>query len=181
MQSIQRILCPIDFSDCSRAALSAAFELKQRQALTLDVLHAYSAVDTGQPDLVVSATIGPDVLCELLAAEQAEAMVREFLRSFGRELARDLNVFVVQQEPLHAILSHVAQFRHDLIVMGTHGRAAVAQLHHGSVAESVIRRAPCRVLVVHSEQFANASNFTATERPTQPCPAKRISRIAAVV
>src|SRR5689334_9041272 len=90
MLAIQRILCPIDFSECSRAALSAALELKERHAATLDVLHAYSAVHTGPPNLGISAIVGADALCELLAAEQAEAQVREFLRSFGVGPARDI-------------------------------------------------------------------------------------------
>jgi nucleotide-binding universal stress UspA family protein len=57
-------------------------------------------------------------------------------------------VHLVQAEPAKAITETAAREKFDLIVMGTHGRSGLAHLALGSVAERVVRHAPCPVLTV---------------------------------
>jgi universal stress protein A len=174
MLTIQRILAPIDFSECSRAALEVAAGLAQRFDAELVVLHVweapvYSGV-AGLPDLTVQ-------LCDEPPSTRAE-----FERSrAGRELDRMLAAVdrtrvnalkrVDVGDACEAIVRAAESGGHDLIVMGTHARSGLSHLVMGSVAEQVLRRAPCPVLIVRCTECvaaaqggAAASNGTARSR-----------------
>jgi nucleotide-binding universal stress UspA family protein len=79
--------------------------------------------------------------------ETLRAEVRRFIDSIdtGGSL---LQLEVAEGDPVDAILHAAGTQKADLIVMGTHGRSGVDRLMLGSVAESVLRRAPCPVLTV---------------------------------
>ncbi len=62
---------------------------------------------------------------------------------------------LAEGNPATAILSAARETNCDLIVMGTHGRTALNRLLMGSVAEEVVRKAPCLVLTVNGEVPAN--------------------------
>jgi nucleotide-binding universal stress UspA family protein len=72
---------------------------------------------------------------------------------------------MVTGAPSSAIVHQAAEKGADLIVMGTHGRGGVAHLLLGSVAEKVLRTAPCPVLIVRQAEAREAS---APDRTTQP-------------
>jgi nucleotide-binding universal stress UspA family protein len=59
-----------------------------------------------------------------------------------------VRIDIVEGSPVDAILDRARQERADLIVMGTHGRTGLSRLLVGSVAEGVLRHAPCPVVVV---------------------------------
>jgi nucleotide-binding universal stress UspA family protein len=63
-------------------------------------------------------------------------------------------------QPVGEILRYAAAKNIDLIVMGTHGRGAMAQMFLGSVAERVVRRAPCPVLTVRHPEHEFVSDAT---------------------
>jgi nucleotide-binding universal stress UspA family protein len=75
-----------------------------------------------------------------------EADARERLRAVGGDAGADL--VVVRYSPLSAITDEATRTPTSLVVVGTHGRSGFARLALGSVAETVMRDAPCSVLVV---------------------------------
>jgi nucleotide-binding universal stress UspA family protein len=134
MQSIQRILCPIDFSETSSAAVALADRLAAALGAEVVLAHAFDVPETysskGQyrpADPAVAARL-EDVK---LAAPAAR--VKRILHA---GLPGEVICWLAQDQQC------------DLIVMGTHGRTGLAHLFLGSVAEFVLRHARCPVLTV---------------------------------
>jgi nucleotide-binding universal stress UspA family protein len=140
------VLGASDFSDPSLPALRlAAAEAARRQA-RLRLIHcldidatAYLAA-AGAPGVLVTPPF-PDE-----AVKEMETDARERLRTVAGDVGADL--VVVQQSPLSAITDEATRTPTSLVVVGTHGRSGLARLALGSVAETVMRNAPCSVLVV---------------------------------
>ncbi len=140
----KRILCPIDFSDASRAALETACELARRFDARLALFHAYPVPGYTFPD---GSFVASTKMMEELA-DQARRHLEEW-----KEVARTLGVpgagmATAVGEPAHEILEHVKAKGIQLVVVGTHGRTGLQHALMGSVAERVVRRAPCPVLTV---------------------------------
>jgi nucleotide-binding universal stress UspA family protein len=148
---IQRILVPVDYSACSRAALGFAVELAQRFDATLDIVHVWD-----RPSYVTNVVMGQSdpisgkSLIKLIQ-DNAERDLSEFLTSAslpnrpvpcGRLLAGD---------PASAILHELKEGKHDLAVLGTHGRTGLAHALLGSVAEKLVRLATVPVVTVPDE------------------------------
>ena len=146
MSGKPKVLCPIDCSPCSANALSAATTWANRLGAELSVMLAYQVPHYIQPSLLIWMGGGPRPLWEL-AEEQAMTELRDFLELHAVDLSPD-SVRLVHGDPTVAILTLAEKERHDWIVMGTHGRSGAKRWALGSVAERVVRRAPCPVLVV---------------------------------
>ena len=143
---IRRILVPTDFSPASDAALAQARELAAALGASLRLAHVFE-------EPFVASAMGADGQMFLpaemrsLAVSGAEGRLKERLEatidtSLGHEA-------VVLTGPVAGTIVDYAQGHAvDLIVMGTHGRSGVAHLLLGSVAEKVVRTAPCPVLTV---------------------------------
>ena len=139
---LKQVLVPTDFSRASEAALTYGRALAQRFGATLHLLHVV------ENDFLKATPSDP------------RALVAGTKRTLnGRLTEEDLiglharAVLEVSDSPAETIAEYARQERIDLIVMGTHGRSAVAQLLVGSVAERVVRTAPCPVLTVrHPER-----------------------------
>ena len=147
MVTLQRILVPIDFSETCQETLDMARTMAARFGAALDLLHVvqnpiidWAAADTDALQL-------PNILDQLEAAARGRlaALVtdEDRQRSPVRLLTR---VGSAHTE----ILATSAEEHADLIVMGTHGRGMVSHMLMGSVAERVVRLAPCPVLTVRS-------------------------------
>lgn len=144
MVTINRILCPVDFSGHSRLALDYATVLARWYEAEVVALHVYSVA-------MVPATIGA-----------MPAMTSVGVPLTREEIERDLEVFVrpVQAAdvrttttvttggPAHAILETADRIQASLIVMGTHGASGFERMVLGSVTEKVLRKAKSPVLVV---------------------------------
>ena len=126
----RRICCPVDFSEPARAGLRVAADLCQRLGSELVLLQA----ETGHK----VAEERPR------AADDLEAWKRE---AEGLGAAR-VTVARTGGPPETAIVAFAAAGGVDLIVMGTHGREDREHMITGSVAETVVRNAPCPVLTV---------------------------------
>jgi nucleotide-binding universal stress UspA family protein len=140
----KRILCPVDFSDASKAALETAADLAKRQGATLTLLHAYPVPGYTFPD---GSFVASSKMLEELA-EAAKAHLDEW-----KTLATKLGVAGVEAvtavgEPAAEIVAYAKEKGADLVVVGTHGRTGLTHALMGSVAERVVRRAPCPVLTV---------------------------------
>jgi nucleotide-binding universal stress UspA family protein len=140
-----RILVPIDFSDPSDVAFAYGRDLAKRFDAALHLLHV-----TDNPFL--RAVVGDRRSHEEAPARWLQDRLTDAERRRGA-------VAVVEQsdEPADEILRYAKTAKIDLIVMGTHGRTGLARVALGSVAEAVVRAAPCPVLTVHSAGSATAA------------------------
>jgi nucleotide-binding universal stress UspA family protein len=137
-----RILVPVDFSDCSREALQHAEALARQLEVGIDVLHVWQPAPRLWPYVV--EPIREEVL------EDLRRDLMTFLRDVPDELAARVFLHLATGVIVDEILSAAGREAVDLIIMGTHGRRGLAHLFQGSVAEKVLRRAPCPVLVVRA-------------------------------
>jgi len=140
----QSILCPVDFSDCSAAALDAAAGLAALASVALTVLHA---THVELPSYFTES--GAEELRRQLAAARGAA--EDELRKWAEaRLPAGLAVhFAVDERPaVEAIQFTAAAMKHPWIVMGTHGRTGLQKLLLGSVAERVLRESHVPVVTI---------------------------------
>ncbi|MGE0815267.1 MAG: universal stress protein [Vicinamibacterales bacterium] len=143
--ALVRLLVPIDFSDTAAAAVKYAVALADGFGAELHLLHVVEQPLEWQavPEMaLVSSPAGDAARVQRAEAELAGLLTRE-----ERERYRAV-VATAHGAPAAAIVAYAAAHDVDLIVLGTHGRGAVAHLVIGSVAEHVVRRAPCPVLTI---------------------------------
>lgn len=122
---IREILFASDFSPHSDHALDAALTLAQHFGARLHLLHV---VDHSR--------------------EQEAARARLRALAEARVAAVEFTVAIATGSPASQIVKHAEREKVDLIVMGTHGRTGLAHVAQGSVAEAVVRHAPCLVLTI---------------------------------
>lgn len=139
-----KILVPVDFDPSSEAALDRAIELARATNAALHLLHVSPTEDPGIP----SRKIAIPAETRELAREKLRALVEQTERSLGRPATSEL----VEGASERSIVQRAAEGNYDLIAMGTHARMGRLRALAGSVAESVIRGAPCPVLVVHEPE-----------------------------
>jgi universal stress protein A len=144
MTAITRILVPTDFSETSDAALDYAYALACRLDASLHLLHVI--------DDPVADGLSPDA-CIVEGPALRTALLENARDCLAHRAARDEPRVPVQTEVVfghgsRTIAEYATDRSIDLIVMGTHGRTGVAHVLLGSVAERVVRTAPCPVLTV---------------------------------
>jgi len=148
---IRRILYPTDFSDLGQYALRYARSFCQRHNAALHCLHvvdeAYQYMVSVGPD---SVPIGPPTEDLVQAAQkQMEGFIAEYLADTPFPVTGS----VVAGRPFMEIIRYARDHDVDLIVIATHGRTGLKHVLLGSVAEKVVRKAPCPVLSIrHPEQ-----------------------------
>jgi nucleotide-binding universal stress UspA family protein len=156
MLNVKNILVATDFSDCSDSALRYGRELAHRFGARLHLLHALELPPLQLVGTEALVTMSPELRVEIEAEARANLdrlVTRDDRRTLGAVTAiRD------RQTPTEAITRYAADENIDLIVLGTHGRHGFSRLIMGSVAEKVVRSAPCPVLTVreHERDFVVA-------------------------
>jgi nucleotide-binding universal stress UspA family protein len=139
------ILCPIDLSDVSVRPLTYAATLARWYNAQLTVLHV---VPTFEPMSVRSATLdGPVQFVYPVSREEVVAEMQRLVDAAGAG-STAVACEADAGDPSRTIVEHALTRQADLLVMGTHGRGGLERLMIGSVAEKVLRRAPCPVLTV---------------------------------
>ncbi len=151
MNPMRRILVPVDFSACSRAALEHAAMLAKSFNATIDLLYVWEAPAFVAPEAMVGAAGTTQTLAQL-ASDQAEVAMREFAAQAREEGIEIAATRVEQGDPAHTIVELAERENYDLIAMGTHGRSGFAHFLLGSVAEKVVRRAARPVLTVRTAE-----------------------------
>lgn len=139
------ILVPTDFSDPSNDALAYAKPLAETIKASIHVLHAVENPLSEPWALEASGTALDDVLADLKA--HGREQLEKAMPPADREKYR-AELIIAVGSPFKEILDYATAHHVDLIVMGTHGRGALAHAVFGSVAERVVRLAPCPVLTV---------------------------------
>jgi nucleotide-binding universal stress UspA family protein len=136
--TVREILFPTDYSDISANAGRTAAQLAGHFGARLHVVHVIPPVTDPGPAGALPraiAKLGPGVDVDIVTA-------------------------ILTGRPAREIAEYAARHDIDLIVMGTHGRTGVSRALLGSVAEAVVRRAPCRVLTVPTAVGAEVSAET---------------------
>lgn len=139
MSAPRSILVPVDGSAASLAALEHAIALAEDAGSSIDVLHV-------EPTEELSVRSGTRVSDDV-TAELDRAIDQAFAQGAPR-MSGQLSRRTVSGDPLLRILEVARSGSYELIVMGTHGY--IGRVHEllGSVAEGVVRNAPCPVLTV---------------------------------
>lgn len=137
----KKILCAVDFSDVSRTAFAAALEEAERRGATLTLLHVYRMPIYGYTEGIVV----PDFL-EVLAKQAGETL-SAWKASVAKERDIPIEAMLRSGAPWDEICKTARDGAFDLVVVGSHGRTGLAHALLGSVAEKVVRHAPCPVLV----------------------------------
>ena len=143
---LERILVPVDFSDCSLDALEYAVVVAQQAKASLMLLHVLEPVSYGLDFTLSHVRTREHVreswtkrLKELTSSHQHSHVAMEFQLRGGL--------------PADSILDSAQTLPCDLIVMGTHGRRGISHALSGSVAEGVLRKSHCPVIAVRSPKF----------------------------
>ena len=145
MTRITRILVPTDFSATADAALDYAYELAGKFGASIELLHVLD------DPFVVDGMASEAYISEapvLRTAMLQEAQERLRHRASPREGIPRIETEVIFGHGARTIAEYAAERGADLLVMGTHGRTGFAHLMLGSVAERLVRTAPCPVLTV---------------------------------
>jgi nucleotide-binding universal stress UspA family protein len=151
MIALKKILVATDFSEPSDAALAYGRELARSFAAQLIALHVVENVLVRAVGGDGFVFIDPELQTTIETA--AKKQVDGLLSDEDRTLLRAESVTLTSNAPAFAIAEYAKSHDVNLIVMGTHGRGAMAHLLLGSVAERVVRIAPCPVLTVrHPER-----------------------------
>jgi len=154
MKPFTEILHPTDFSDCADAALERALDLRQQFSGKLTLMHVYPIPLTYSHGYEFDGNI----FTALEAAARSQMVtLKERANLIARDLAGDRPVpeiatKVVMGSPYHEVVKEAQDGHYDLIVIGTHGYTGFKHLFLGSVAERVVRLAPCAVLTVRDEE-----------------------------
>jgi len=164
MIAIKNILVATDFGEASDSALSYGRELAGRFGATLHVLNVVENFYVTTFGAETYAAFVPDIQRELETT--ARKRLDELLIDSDGSGPATRPVVTTSGSPAYAIVDYARENRIDLIVMGTHGRGALAQLMMGSVAERVVRIASCPVLTVrHPEhEFVTPDALVAASR-----------------
>ncbi|MDH5527278.1 MAG: universal stress protein [Nitrospirota bacterium] len=137
----ERILFPTDFSDHAAHAQKYAVDLARQYKADLHVIHVVQlfsyVVDFGMDNSVQYEAVHNTL----------QKMMDELLESLADE-PFSVTAELVQGSPITEIVRAARDDNSDLIVLGTHGRTALEHALLGSVAEKVVRKAPCPVLTV---------------------------------
>ena len=149
MIMLNSVLVATDFSETSGAALQYGRNLARAFGAKLHVLHVTARVAP-----MSAAEFDPTNLADLQAdiVGDADRQLQRLLTDHDRTQLRAKAVAVVASSPATAIIDYAKQTHVDIIVVGTHGRGGVSHLLMGSVAEHVVRNAPCPVLVVRPNE-----------------------------
>ena len=144
--TIRRILVPIDFSECSLDALEYATQFAKHMGASVTILHTLEPVpynldftlhhsqDWREKKDYLQGRL--EVLCAMLTSNRIRA---------DQVLKAGL--------PTESIVGYAREQGHDLVIMGTHGRRGISHMLTGSVAEAMLRLAPCPVLTVRKPAF----------------------------
>jgi len=152
----KNILVPTDLSEGAEAALDYACELAAKLDATIHLINVIGIPVLGVPELGVALTT---TMIDSLIADNQKAL--DSLAASKRAHARIGQTLLRTGDARDLINQAAKEIGADLIVMGTHGRRGVTRVLMGSVAETVVRSAPCPVLTVRSHTTEHTDRHAA--------------------
>jgi nucleotide-binding universal stress UspA family protein len=161
MESIQKILVPIDFSDHCARVLQLAAELCRKHEASATLLYVWA------PEWVPAP--GTFQLYDPRSLPNGLSHLRQALDTAKHELlangALQVDTSLEYGNPDREIVNFARAGGFSMIVMGTHGRGGLSHALMGSVAELVVRRAPCPVVTVRLDGKSQSASDTKAETP----------------
>ncbi|RME02056.1 MAG: universal stress protein [Deltaproteobacteria bacterium] len=160
MLDIKKMLVPTDLSERANEVTAYAGELAKLLQCEVSLLTVYTPAESLEHNVHPAAEIALSYIEE--QAKQQGLSVREYLEAdIRKELAQisqkyfdgKATIHVQPGKPFVEICRLAREGAFDLIVMGTHGRTGLSHVLIGSVAEHVVRKAPCSVYVVKPKDF----------------------------
>jgi nucleotide-binding universal stress UspA family protein len=142
--TLHTIVCATDFSPASEHAMRVAVRFASEANAELVLLHAWYI-----PPSAFADTFPAGVIDKLVAdaRHRLEAAVQECVAAGAKRVASELLTGV----PWAEVVEHLEKRAADLCVIGTHGRTGIARIVMGSVAEQIIRHAPCPVVAIRPD------------------------------
>lgn len=144
MIHIKHILCPTDFSEHSVEAMKFACTLADKFDSALHVLHVLEVLPSATPMFGGGLAIPTHTHESRQAVDEALARLPDPTWKVGTNVVRA----TADGAPFVEIIRYAKDQNIDLITLGTHGRSGLAHVLLGSVAERVVRKAPCPVLTI---------------------------------
>ncbi len=174
MIKIKKVLCPLDFSTCSQNALKHALKIAP---LIADELHLFHAIilyedSSYKPDDRLSDNLISYDLIEDISNQKMQKATKDFDQRKIKIVTANSRGFSAADE----ILNYAAENDIDLIIMGTHGRTAIAHFLLGSVAERVVQLANCPVMTIRE----NVTKFFTHNKILVPVDLSEYSRLALI-
>jgi nucleotide-binding universal stress UspA family protein len=154
MVSIQSIMVPVDFSERSTVAAEFAVSLAEEYNAKLYVLHVNEPVHAYA------------YVYDYFPGDFQQNMINRLTEELSNVIPRDIKERLDVEEILeeggpahHIIVEKAKELGIDVIVIATHGRTGLAHVLLGSVAENVVRHAPCPVFVIRTPNGQRASGW----------------------
>ena len=146
---IKKIILATDFSDTSKDASYHALLLAQTFRAELKALHVFDPSSWNLPShyYLSEETNGP-----IERVEETRQRGKEALKKLGESFNLEIETIFTEGDPGHEIIRVAEELSADLIVLGTHGYTGLKKFTMGSVAELVIKHAPCAVFVIRSKE-----------------------------
>jgi len=149
MIKLKKILCPIDFSICSKYALNYAIDLSLKNDAKIYLIYVVETHLDEMRDILKQSDLLPNNQYE----EDIHAQLNDLIPENTKKNIQ-VETIVVKGIPYVEIIKAAKDLLADLIVMGTHGRTGLEHILIGSVAERVIQKAQCPVLSIrHPKQI----------------------------
>lgn len=149
MIDLKKILVPTDFSEHGRHALTYGVELAGKFGAELHMLHVLQDLVAMVPEPGMAFPMPGDYLKDLReGSERALGELADKIVPEGITAVKEVR----EGPPFLEVIRYAKENEIDLIVMGTHGRSGLAHALLGSVAEKVVRKAPCPVLTVRDPE-----------------------------
>jgi nucleotide-binding universal stress UspA family protein len=148
---IRHILVPTDFSDGSAEAFETALSMAADTGARLTLFHVQSLPGVGLPDVIMP--IAPEMLRHI--EHSLELILSQLVdRARARRVDADYKSIIGSGSVASAICRAASELGVDLLVIGAHGKGGLGHAILGSVAEKVVRRAPCPVLTVRPQSHS---------------------------
>lgn len=150
---MSHILAAVDFSDLTNAVVAQAERIGKATGAPVTLLH----VAAPNPDFV-GYEAGPDTVRDSRAKElrdEHRVLLDRVEQLKGHGV--DSKSLLVEGPTVETILSEADRLGSDLIVIGSHGHGALYEALFGSIAEGVVRRSPCPILVVPYKYATSSS------------------------
>jgi nucleotide-binding universal stress UspA family protein len=157
IQNVKKILAPIDFSELSMEAMRGTMELAKDVGAEVNLVHIIAPQHTFIPlPLATNAEQSRELAREAAMLQQAEEELKRIKKDeFGD--SKKVSTFAAVGQPVEQLVEYAKQQEIDLILLATQGRTGAEHFVIGSVAEKLVRYAPCSVLVFRRRRRSAAS------------------------
>lgn len=166
MLAIKNVLVATDFSTCSQTALTYGRALARQFSAHLHVLHVVEPPMSDGTNAIGYVGLIPELQTALEDAERAR--LEDLVSADDHRTLHATTALRTLDTPAHAIVEYAQSQNIDLIVIGTRGRHGLAHVVMGSVAERVVRTAPCPVLTVRDHERGFVLPDALVKRPASP-------------